>query len=501
MVAAPVGAGAAIVAVGVVLVRYLLYTQSGLDMTIAVLQNQVDLLEKRMAVVSAGLGLGPKDILYASAALVTLWYGFIIFFLVVPNSLVSLVLPKSRALVFADSPSPFRFFRSPPGAGTLPAAARVRLLSPGGQDRSLSQVQALLDDPEGPLVVDLRDGRVAGRGQLVLSRQGVSLVSGTVACEGGLALRAKSCEVVGVTVEGVVGADSVAVDVSGEECRLARCRVERNAGFGVQVARLPVQPGRLCRALLGPLSVRQLRMQIGRGARATLAGCEASDNGAHGVHVSEGAVVVLENCRISGNVDLGVLASERGTRLDMTGCEIRGNRGTGLRAAEGARVSIAKTVVTRNVGPVGNGVMADGPDTAVTITEGKVTKNQGCGVIATEGATVTASQCESVSYNDSHQVWASGTGTTVTVAGGAKWRTQMGSSREVPLSAQAGARIDVSMGIVGGPGASVADVVGPSTRVVLTDCKIADTSKNEVVAAVLEPTTYVDKSMAPAGGM
>ena len=33
MVAAPVGAGAAIVAVGVVLVRYLLYTQSGLDMT------------------------------------------------------------------------------------------------------------------------------------------------------------------------------------------------------------------------------------------------------------------------------------------------------------------------------------------------------------------------------------------------------------------------------------------------------------------------------------
>ena len=218
-----------------------------------------------------------QDILYASAALVTLWYGFIIFFLVVPNSLVSLVLPKSRALVFADSPSPFRFFRSPPGAGTLPAAARVRLLSPGGQDRSLSQVQALLDDPEGPLVVDLRDGRVAGRGQLVLSRQGVSLVSGTVACEGGLALRAKSCEVVGVTVEGVVGADSVAVDVSGEECRLARCRVERNAGFGVQVARLPVQPGRLCRALLGPLSVRQLRMQIGRGARATLAGCEASE--------------------------------------------------------------------------------------------------------------------------------------------------------------------------------------------------------------------------------
>lgn len=31
--------------------------------------------------------------------------------------------------------------------------------------------------------------------------------------------------------------------------------------------------------------------------------------------------------------------------------------------------------------------------------------------------------------------------------------------------------------------------------------QIADTSKNEVVAAVLEPTTYVDKSMAPAGGM
>ena len=408
------------------------------------------------------------------------WYVVLALFEKVPAFLVSLVRDSSDAIIPAgrNSSSGFPVGSMDPRIETSPGKSGRAIGSPGavgGATKDRADVQALLSDGGGANVVDLKGAVVGGPGQLVLDRAGVALVNVVVSCDGGLAIRAEGCALEHVTITGVTGDDSVALDIVASRFRATECSVTKNAGYGVQMA--------------GPIS-------------AELVACDVAKNGMHGIYAGGGAQVLLDQCKVHQNKDLGVLADDRGTMVTIMNGEVTGNHGTGLRATEGAHVTLTGLTLSRNTGPTGNGIMADGAGTNVEMNRGKITRNGGCGVIATDGARVNLKDLERLGFNQSHQVWAAGKDTVVQVLGrevsgrledNTAQMLQIGSQKDAALRVQDGAAVAVSCAMIGSPSAKVARVSGTNSRAEVTKCLIVDTVEAVFSDPIYNTKTFYDE--------
>ncbi len=117
---------------------------------------------------------------------------------------------------------------------------------------------------------------------------------------------------------------------------------------------------------------------LARGADATFSDCRFLDASGHGLAVIEGAHVVANRCRFSGNGWNGVAAFGEGSLLEVTESEATGNFEHGIESWDGAAVILLKNRCEENSR---NGIHADNGEASVTIQGNQLVANREFGLV------------------------------------------------------------------------------------------------------------------------